>query len=29
MSTVDFARRISYALVWGSVLAALIFAVTG
>ena len=29
MSAVDFTRRLSYALVWGSVLAALVFAVTG
>ena len=29
MISVDFARRLSYALVWGSVLAALIIAVTG
>ncbi len=29
MSTVDFTRRLSYALLWGSVLAALLFAITG
>jgi len=29
MYTLDFARRLSYALVWGSILAALVFAVTG
>ncbi len=29
MSAIDFTRRLSYGLVWGSLLAALLFAVTG
>jgi hypothetical protein len=29
MYTFDFARRLSYALVWGSIIAALLFIVTG
>jgi hypothetical protein len=29
MYTFDFTRRLSYALVWGSIIAALVFVVTG
>lgn len=29
MSSIEFTRRLSHALLWGSVLAALLFAVTG